>query len=99
MKVETGLLIPFCFLTLPLRKGVPRVHELTLARNPQEEVAESFFFLLYKRMFPKDIVYTVTINLSNLLNSFSCNLSEWVAGVEKMGMYFFLCSHLVGNFS
>ena len=50
-------------------------------------------------MFPKDIAYPVAINLSNLLNSSSRNLSKWEAGVEKMWTWFFPCSQLVGKFS
>lgn len=50
-------------------------------------------------MFPKDIAYTAAINLSSLLNSSPWNISKWVAGIEKMWTWFFLCSQLVGKFS
>lgn len=52
------------------------VCESTSARGPYEAITKPFFY--HKRMFPKDIVYTVAINLSNFLNSSSWNLSKWM---------------------
>lgn len=57
-------------------------------------------FFYHKRMFPKDIVYAVAINLSNFFKFSSWNLSKWMGqSWEHVNVIFSLFAAIVGTFS